>query len=80
MAAGIELPKQVIVHSHWLCDGFKMSKSLGNVVDPMEISEYYGVDPVRFSLLKTQTSMTIVNSVKSYYKDLEMLFWENIVT
>ena len=46
----------------------------------MEISEYYGVDPVRFSLLKTQTSMTIVNSVKSYYKDLEMLFWENIVT
>ena len=27
MAAGIELPKQVIVHSHWLCDGFKMSKA-----------------------------------------------------
>lgn len=52
MAAGIELPKQVIVHSHWLCDGFKMSKSLGNVVDPMEISEYYGVDPVRFFLVE----------------------------
>lgn len=50
MAAGIELPKQVIVHSHWLCEGFKMSKSLGNVVDPMELSEYYGVDPVRFFL------------------------------
>ncbi|KAL6451353.1 MSM1 Methionine--tRNA ligase [Candida maltosa Xu316] len=50
MAGGIELPKQVIVHSHWLCDGVKMSKSLGNVVDPLEISEYYGVDPVRFFL------------------------------
>lgn len=50
MAAEIELPKQVIVHSHWLCEGFKMSKSLGNVVDPMELSEYYGVDPVRFFL------------------------------
>lgn len=52
MAAGVELPKQVIVHSHWLCDGFKMSKSLGNVVDPIEISEYYGVDPVRFFLVE----------------------------
>ncbi|KAI5962025.1 MSM1 [Candida margitis] len=50
MAAGIELPKQVIVHSHWLCEGFKMSKSLGNVVEPMELSDYYGVDPVRFFL------------------------------
>ena len=37
MAAGIELPKQVIVHSHWLCDGFKMSKSLGNVVDQWKL-------------------------------------------
>lgn len=51
MAAKIELPKQVIVHSHWLCEGVKMSKSLGNVVDPIEISEYYGVDPVRFFLM-----------------------------
>lgn len=50
MAAGIELPKQVIVHSHWLCDGFKMSKSLGNVVDPVEMCEYYGEDTLRFFL------------------------------
>ncbi|KAI5956573.1 MSM1 [Candida jiufengensis] len=52
LAAGIDLPKQVIVHSHWLCEGFKMSKSLGNVVDPIEISEYYGIDPVRFFLME----------------------------
>ncbi|KAI5968123.1 MSM1, partial [Candida theae] len=50
MAANIEPPKQVVVHSHWLCEGFKMSKSLGNVVEPIELSEYYGVDPVRFFL------------------------------
>ncbi|RCK64991.1 Methionine--tRNA ligase, mitochondrial [Candida viswanathii] len=55
MAAGVELPTQVIVHSHWLCDGFKMSKSLGNVVDPIEISEYYGVDPVRFFLVENSS-------------------------
>ncbi|RLV93486.1 Methionine--tRNA ligase mitochondrial [Spathaspora sp. JA1] len=52
MAAKIELPKQVIVHSHWLVDGVKMSKSLGNVVDPIDITNYYGNDPVRFFLIE----------------------------
>ena len=52
LAAGIELPKQVIVHAHWLSDGFKMSKSLGNVVDPFDILEYYGEDAVRFFLME----------------------------
>ncbi|KAI5964131.1 MSM1 [Candida pseudojiufengensis] len=52
LAAGIELPKQIIVHSHWLCEGFKMSKSLGNVVDPIEMSEFYGIDSIRFFLIE----------------------------
>ena len=51
MAAQIELPKQVIVHSHWLSDGVKMSKSLGNVVDPIKLSEYVGIDSMRFFLM-----------------------------
>ncbi|KAK6462516.1 tRNA synthetases class I (M)-domain-containing protein [Scheffersomyces coipomensis] len=52
MAAGVDVPKQVIVHSHWLSDGFKMSKSLGNVVDPLEMLAYYGQDSIRFFLME----------------------------
>jgi methionyl-tRNA synthetase len=50
MAGNIELPRQVVVHSHWLSEGFKMSKSIGNVVDPIETYEYYGQDALRFFL------------------------------
>ncbi|KAK6199273.1 mitochondrial methionyl-tRNA synthetase [Scheffersomyces amazonensis] len=52
LAAEVELPRQVIVHSHWLSDGFKMSKSLGNVVDPIEMVNYYGEDPLRLFLME----------------------------
>lgn len=52
MAAGIELPEKVVVHSHWLSDGFKMSKSLGNVVDPQATAAYYGQDSLRFFLME----------------------------
>lgn len=55
MAAQVELPKKIIVHSHWLCDGFKMSKSLGNVVDPMDTIAYYGADSLRFFLAEYST-------------------------
>lgn len=50
MAADIELPQQLVVHGHWLCEGTKMSKSLGNVVDPIAMIERYGADPVRLFL------------------------------
>jgi len=49
-AAGVELPKQVVVHGHWLADGFKMSKSKGNVVDPILMAKYYDTDVLRFFL------------------------------
>lgn len=52
MAVDVELPKQIVVHSHWLSDGFKMSKSLGNVVDPFDVMDYYGEDCLRFFLLE----------------------------
>lgn len=51
MAAKIDLPKQVIVHGHWLMDGSKMSKSKGNVVDPFLVCNYYGMDSLRLFLL-----------------------------
>ncbi|MFE3101130.1 methionine--tRNA ligase [Nocardia tengchongensis] len=52
MSAGIELPKRVFVHGFVTYKGEKMSKSVGNVVDPMELVETYGLDSVRFFLLR----------------------------
>jgi methionyl-tRNA synthetase len=47
-AADIELPKRMVVHGFLLMDGQKMSKSLGNVLDPFEVIERYGADALRF--------------------------------
>jgi methionyl-tRNA synthetase len=46
------LPKQILVHGHILSDGQKMSKSLGNVVDPIGLIDQWGVDAVRYYLLR----------------------------
>jgi methionyl-tRNA synthetase len=52
MSAGIALPKQVYGHGFLLSRGEKMSKSVGNVVDPMELAERFGVDAVRYFFLR----------------------------
>lgn len=52
MAAGLPLPKQVFAHGWWTVDGQKMSKSKGNVVDPVATAEKYGVDAFRYFLLR----------------------------
>lgn len=52
MSAGIELPKRVFVHGFLNVKGEKMSKSLGNVLDPKSLVENYGLDPVRFFFLR----------------------------
>jgi methionyl-tRNA synthetase len=52
MAAGIELPRKVFVHGYLLMDGEKMSKSLGNVLDPFEVIDRFGADALRFYLLR----------------------------
>jgi methionyl-tRNA synthetase len=52
MAAGLELPERVFVHGYLLMDGEKMSKSLGNVLDPFAAIERYGADALRFYLLR----------------------------
>jgi methionyl-tRNA synthetase len=55
MSAGIKLPKQVFGHGHVLLRGEKMSKSVGNVVDPEALVEAYGVDAVRYFMLRDVT-------------------------
>jgi methionyl-tRNA synthetase len=52
MSAGLPIPKQVFGHGFLLSRGEKMSKSLGNVVDPMELAERFGVDALRYFLLR----------------------------
>jgi methionyl-tRNA synthetase len=52
MSADIALPKQVYGHGFLLSRGKKMSKSLGNVVDPMELARLFGVDSLRYFLLR----------------------------
>jgi methionyl-tRNA synthetase len=57
MAAGIQNTFQIVVNGHITADGgIKMSKSLGNVVDPKEISAEYGVDALRYFLLREVSS------------------------
>jgi methionyl-tRNA synthetase len=53
LSAGIPLPKQVIVHGFLTVDGKKMSKSLGNVVSPIKLSEKYPKDSIRYVLTRT---------------------------
>ena len=55
MSAGLPLPKQVFGHGFLLSRGEKMSKSVGNVVDPMELAERFGVDALRYFLLREVT-------------------------
>ncbi|MBN9454772.1 MAG: methionine--tRNA ligase, partial [Bosea sp.] len=52
MSAGLPLPKRVFGHGFLLNKGTKMSKSLGNVVDPFDLAETYGVDQLRYFFLR----------------------------
>lgn len=55
MSAGIKLPDHVVAHGWWTVNGEKMSKSLGNVVDPVEEVNKYGNDAFRYFLLREST-------------------------
>ncbi|HEV3284346.1 MAG TPA: methionine--tRNA ligase [Solirubrobacteraceae bacterium] len=52
MAAGLELPEHIFVHGYLLMQGEKMSKSLGNVLDPFAVIDRFGADALRFYLLR----------------------------
>lgn len=52
MSAGIEVPKRVFAHGFLFNRGEKMSKSVGNVIDPFALVEHYGLDQVRYFFLR----------------------------
>lgn len=75
MSANIPLPQAIFAHGWWLIGESKMSKSLGNVVDPLGLIEEYGVDPVRYYLMREMVlgqdaSFTIESFIKRYNSDL----------
>jgi methionyl-tRNA synthetase len=52
LAAGIEVPRRVGIHGYLLLGEHKMSKSLGNVIEPFQVAELYGADALRFYVLR----------------------------
>lgn len=52
MALDIPLPKRLLAHAHWTVEKRKMSKSVGNVVNPIQAMSVYGTDIVRFYLAR----------------------------
>jgi len=51
-AMGLPVYKKLLVHGYWLVDKLKMSKSLGNIIDPIEVAEKFGKDQLRYFLLR----------------------------
>lgn len=52
LSANIEVPKKILVHGYLTFEGQKMSKSLGNIIDPIYLIDTYGVDAVRYYLIR----------------------------
>ena len=75
MSAKIELPESIFAHGWWLMEESKMSKSMGNVIDPMGLIDDYGVDPVRYYLMREMVlghdaNFTLESFIKRYNSDL----------
>ncbi|MFN4132321.1 MAG: methionine--tRNA ligase, partial [Caldimicrobium sp.] len=77
MLKAMDLPmyKKLYVHGYWLMHKLKMSKSLGNVVDPVEISKVYGRDALRYYLLREMAfgydaEFSLENFITRYNADL----------
>jgi methionyl-tRNA synthetase len=75
LAAGLDVPRQLFVHGYLLMDDRKMSKSVGNVIDPLDLIDVYGVDPVRFYLFRVATfgqdgSISVAGLHERYEREL----------
>lgn len=69
----LDLPRTVFAHGWWKMGSEKMSKSKGNIVNPLELADKYGVDPVRFFLLKAVT----LGLDGNYSEDALVLLYNN---
>jgi len=54
-AIGVELPRTIFAHGFWVQEGAKMSKSLGNVINPLDLKDKYGVDAFRYYVIREMT-------------------------
>src|SRR3954452_14270283 len=52
MAAGIEVPRSIFIHGYLLMDEHKMSKSIGNMIDPFEVMDRFGTDTLRYYIFR----------------------------
>ena len=72
LAAGYEVPRQLFVHGYLLLNDRKISKSLGNVVDPLDLIDVYGVDAVRFWCARSvsfgQDGVASIESLRERYE------------
>ena len=74
-ASGVPLPKTIFAHGWWLQEDTKMSKSLGNVVKPLDLIDEYGVDPLRYFLMRDMVlgmdaNFSLESYIKRYNSDL----------
>ena len=74
-SAGISLPLSIFAHGWWLMGDSKMSKSLGNIINPMDLIDDYGVDPVRYYLMREMvlghdSNFTMESFIQRYNSDL----------
>lgn len=72
---GLPLPKTIFAHGWWLTGDEKMSKSLGNIVNPLDLIDEYGIDAVRYYLMREMVlgqdaNFTMESFVKRYNSDL----------
>jgi len=75
LSLGIPLPKVIFAHGWWLMGKSKMSKSLGNVVSPLDLIDNYGVDSVRYYLMREMVlgqdaNFTLESFIKRFNSDL----------
>ncbi|MCX6791784.1 MAG: methionine--tRNA ligase [Candidatus Gottesmanbacteria bacterium] len=70
LSAGLKLPKSIFVHGYFTVNGQKMSKSVGNVIDPFALIEKYGADPLRYYLLREIPSAADGDFSERRFKEL----------
>lgn len=70
LSAGLKLPNEIFAHGYITVEGQKMSKSIGNVIDPFELIKKYGVDPLRYYLLREIPSYSDGDFSSNRFKEL----------